>query len=73
MAISSPPLIPTSFIRLKELPPPPPIPITLIFADCFFKSSANSLSISLTSGDKSDDTKSPLFSLELENCLSSLL
>ena len=52
IAINSPPLIPISFILLKEFPPPPPTPTTFILASCFFKSSANSISISFISGDK---------------------
>jgi len=42
----SPPLIPISRILEVVFPPPPPTPITLIRADCFFKISSSSLSIS---------------------------
>jgi len=45
-AIISPPLIPISRIREVVFPPAPPTPITLIRADCFFRISSSSRSIS---------------------------
>lgn len=46
IAMISPPLIPISRIREVVFPPPPPIPMTLIRAACFFRICSSSRSIS---------------------------